>query len=214
MLDHFCLLNDEEGFLGSKTNSWTLLVCFHSLLRLRDRRLKGEGKDIPGAQEPRMLLLPWQLYHNYPRPSFSAPSKTIPDSQRGERETRVTSDEAQGTMERRCERWSRFLLPVFLCPYQPLPGSFPFPPLPFSKWKDLGGDLSAYAGERRFWATHVNRKWGDFRFNIPWLYQMCIAKGLHSYKDNSPENLGVTTVQECKMSTSGWHSSLKNVRFA
>ena len=40
---------------------------------------------------------------------------------------------------------------------------------------------------------------------------MCIAKGLHSYKDNSPENLGVTTVQECKMSTSGWRSSLKNV---
>ena len=141
MLDHFCVLNDEEGFLESKTNSWTLLVCFHSLLRLRDRRLKGEGKDIPGAHEPRMLLLPWQLYHNYPRPTSSAPSKTIPDSHRGERETRVTSDEAQGTMERRCERWSRFLLPAFLCPYQPLPGSFPFPPLPFSKWKDLGGTL-------------------------------------------------------------------------
>ena len=58
MLDHLCLLNDEEGFLGSKTNSSTLLVCFHSLLRLRDRCLKGEGKDIPGAQEPRMLQLP------------------------------------------------------------------------------------------------------------------------------------------------------------
>ena len=143
MLDHLCLLNDEEGFLGSKTNSWTLLVCFHSLLRLRGRRLKGEGKAIPGAQEPRILQLPWQLYHNYPRPTSSAPPQTIPVSHRGERETRVTSDEAQGTMARRCERRSRFLLPAFLCPHQPLRRilSLPPPPLPcpFLSLKTWGG---------------------------------------------------------------------------
>ena len=40
---------------------------------------------------------------------------------------------------------------------------------------------------------------------------MCIAKCLYSYKDNSPENLGTTTVQEHKMSTSDWRASLKNV---
>ena len=33
---------------------------------------------------------------------------------------------------------------------------------------------------------------------------MCIAKGLHSYKDNSPENLGVTTVQECMQNVYFW----------
>ena len=31
------------------------------------------------------------------------PPQAIPISHRGERETRVASDEAQGTMERRCE---------------------------------------------------------------------------------------------------------------
>ena len=40
---------------------------------------------------------------------------------------------------------------------------------------------------------------------------MCIAKFLYCYKDDSPENLGITAVQEGKKSTSGWRASLKNV---
>ena len=56
MLDHLCLLNGEEGFLGSKTNS-RLSV----LLSLRGRRLIGEGKRIPGAREPRRLQSALQL---------------------------------------------------------------------------------------------------------------------------------------------------------
>ena len=40
---------------------------------------------------------------------------------------------------------------------------------------------------------------------------MCIAKCLYPYKDDSPENLGVTAVQESKKSTPSWHASLKNV---
>ena len=42
--------------------------------------------------------------------------------------------------------------------------------------------------QRRFWATHVNRKWAFFSFNIPWRYQICIAKYLYSYWDELPEN--------------------------
>ena len=34
------------------------------------------------------------------------------------------------------------------------------------------------------------------------MYKMCIAKCLYSYKDDSPENLGTTTVQEYKKYTS------------
>ena len=32
---------------------------------------------------------------------------------------------------------------------------------------------------------------------------MCIAKCLYTYGDNMPENVGKTTPQECKTSTSG-----------
>ena len=49
------------------------------------------------------------------------PIQALYFSHRGDRETGVTSDEAQGTMGRRCERWSRFLLPAFLCAHQPRP---------------------------------------------------------------------------------------------
>ena len=28
--------------------------------------------------------------------------------------------------------------------------------------------------QRRFWATHVNRKWGIFPLNMPWWYKICI----------------------------------------
>ena len=36
----------------------------------------------------------------------------------------------------------------------------------------------------RFWATNVNRKWAFFSFNMPWRYQICIAKCLYSYRDD------------------------------
>ena len=28
----------------------------------------------------------------------------------------------------------------------------------------------------RFWATHVNRKWAFFSFNMPWRYQICMLR--------------------------------------
>ena len=51
--------------------------------------------------------------------------------------------------------------------------------------------------QRRFWTTHVNRKWGLFSFNMPWcLWKMCIAKFLYSDRDDLAENLGATTAHE------------------
>ena len=64
--------------------------------------------------------------------------------------------------------------------------------------------------QRRFWATHVNRKWSLLHFYMPWRWQICIAKFLFSYKDHLPESFNQTTPQWCKKSTSGWLSSLKN----
>ena len=64
--------------------------------------------------------------------------------------------------------------------------------------------------QRRFWATHVNRKWGLFPFYTPGHYQICIAEFLFSHKDDLPEGFNQTTAQRCKKSTSGWRPSLKN----
>ena len=64
---------------------------------------------------------------------------------------------------------------------------------------------------QRFWATHVNRKWAFFSFNMLWHHQSCIAKSLYYYRDGLPKSLFKITAQECKKSTSGWHASLKNV---
>ena len=51
--------------------------------------------------------------------------------------------------------------------------------------------------QRRFWATHVNRKWGLFSFNMPWcLWKICIAKFLYPDGDDLAENLGATTAHE------------------
>ena len=63
---------------------------------------------------------------------------------------------------------------------------------------------------RRFWATHVNRKWGLLPFYMPGHYQICIAEFLFSYKDDLPKGFNQTTAQCCKKSTSGWRPSLKN----
>ena len=64
--------------------------------------------------------------------------------------------------------------------------------------------------QRRFWATHVNRKWGLLPFYMPGHYQICIAEFLFSYKDDLPKGFNQTTAQCCKKSTSGWLPSLKN----
>ena len=63
---------------------------------------------------------------------------------------------------------------------------------------------------RRFWATHVNRKWGLLPFYMPGHYQICIAEFLFSYKDDLPKGFNQTTAQCCKKSTSGWRPPLKN----
>ena len=50
--------------------------------------------------------------------------------------------------------------------------------------------------QRRFWATHENRKGAFFSFNKPWRYQIFIVK---------------IAAQDCKKSPSGSRASLKNV---
>ena len=64
-----------------------------------------------------------------------------------------------------------------------------------------------------FWATHVNRKRDLFAFNIPKRYQNCIANCLYCYRKDLPANLGKPIAQECKMSTSGWKTSLLKLLF-
>ena len=58
--------------------------------------------------------------------------------------------------------------------------------------------------QRRFWATHVKRKWAFFFFKIPWRYQICIVKFLCSCRDGLLKNLFQITAQEGNKSTSGW----------
>ena len=63
--------------------------------------------------------------------------------------------------------------------------------------------------QRRFWAKHVNRKWGHLPFYVGGFYQICISEFLFSYKDDLPKGFNQTTAQCCKKSTSGWRPSLK-----
>ena len=72
-------------------------------------------------------------------------------------------------------------------------------------------DLKQRPEERRFWATHFNRKWGHLQFKAPWRYQICIFKCLYYYKDDLSKNLGKTTVQKWKKTTSSYFR-LKCVR--
>ena len=51
--------------------------------------------------------------------------------------------------------------------------------------------------QRHFLAIHVNQKWALFPFEIPWRYQICIARFLYSYRNNLLESLCKTTVKEC-----------------
>ena len=81
------------------------------------------------------------------------------------------------------------------------------------KWRNVPPFLSVLRGlkQRRFWVTHVTRKWAFFSFNMPWRYQICIAKCFYFHRDDLTKHLFKITAQECKKSTSGWPASLKNV---
>ena len=65
--------------------------------------------------------------------------------------------------------------------------------------------------QRSFWATHVNWKWAFFSVDMPWCYQICIAKCFYSYRDDLPKHLFKITAVKFKKSISGWRESLKNV---
>ena len=65
--------------------------------------------------------------------------------------------------------------------------------------------------QRRFWETHVNRKWAFFSFSKPLRYRICIAKCLNSYRDDLLKDLFKITTQVCKKSISGSRALLKNV---
>ena len=60
--------------------------------------------------------------------------------------------------------------------------------------------------QRRFWATHFNRKWGHLHFKAHWRYQICIFKCLYYYRDDLFKNLGKATIQKWKTTTSGWRA--------
>ena len=65
--------------------------------------------------------------------------------------------------------------------------------------------------QRRFWATHVNRKWTYSLLIFLVASKICIAKSLFYYRDDLPKTLFKIIAQECKKSTSGWRASLKMV---
>ena len=52
--------------------------------------------------------------------------------------------------------------------------------------------------QRRFWTTHVNRKWAFSSFNKPWRYRIYIAKCLNSYRDDLPKNLFKSRLKSAK----------------
>ena len=54
-----------------------------------------------------------------------------------------------------------------------------------------------------------DQKWALFILNMPWRYQICIAKCLFPYRGDLPENFGKTTAQEYKTASSDWRASLK-----
>ena len=68
--------------------------------------------------------------------------------------------------------------------------------------------------QRRFWAMHVNRKWGNRKWSLlpshkPRRQQICIAKFLFSYKEDLSGSFNRPTPWWCKKSTSGWRPSLR-----
>ena len=67
--------------------------------------------------------------------------------------------------------------------------------------------------QRRFWATHVNRKWTLFSFNKLCLHasKFVLLRVFSVIETIFPKNLVKIITQECKKSTSGWRASLKMV---
>ena len=61
----------------------------------------------------------------------------------------------------------------------------------------LRGELEGGMGPIRE-NTHVNRKWGFLPFHISWRQQICIAKILFSYEDDSPEILNQPLPNDAK----------------
>ena len=72
------------------------------------------------------------------------------------------------------------------------------------KWRNVPPFLSVLRElkQRRFWVTHVNRKGAVFSFNMPWRYQICMARCFYAYRDDLTKHLFKITAQECKKSTS------------
>ena len=57
-------------------------------------------------------------------------------------------------------------------------------------WRNDFSFLLLELMQRRFWATHVNRKSILFHLKLPWCYQICIPKCLYYYRDNLFKNWG------------------------
>lgn len=57
-----------------------------------------------------------------------------------------------------------------------------------------------------FWTAHVDRKCAVFHFDMPWRFQICLAKCLFSYADDLAEDMGMFAAQECKTSSSCWRA--------
>ena len=67
---------------------------------------------------------------------------------------------------------SHFLLPIVPCASSPVTRVLlAFRALLCEKQSAWGGGNREFK-QRRFWATHVNRKWSIFPFNTPWRYQI------------------------------------------
>ena len=68
-----------------------------------------------------------------------------------------------------------------------------WPPLPFVSVhkKKAPKKTNRELEQRRFLATHVNRKWGLFSYNMTWRRQICIAKCLYSHRDDLAEAFGL-----------------------
>ena len=79
-----------------------------------------------------------------------------------------------------------------------------------AKWRNDFSSLLLELMQRRFWATHVNRKSILFLLKLPWCYQICILKCLYYYTDNLFKNWGKPPSKNAKKkTTNGWRASLK-----
>ena len=76
-------------------------------------------------------------------------------------------------------------------------------------WRNDVSSLLLELMQKRFWATHVNRKSIRYYFKLPWRYQICISKCLYYYRDDLFINWGKPPSKNAKKkTTNGWHASL------